>query len=176
MLRDSSCGLYHGSLAKDICGFQSILARLRDYRQQYSYCTEVYCAGTSAGAYASIVFGYYLEVDVVTAFAPATLINVAAVREKRSLPSSWTLPERHGDLEKLLAQGNGKTEYRLYYCQDCLSDRNYAERLAHCPGVSLYPQPGERHNVVEVMDDHGGLESIFSSSCQQIDRGENGKF
>ena len=163
MLRDAACSLYHGTIADDLCGFESILARLQEYGQNLSGCSEVYCSGTSAGAYAAILFGHYLQVDVVIAFAPPTLIDVEEFRKRHSLSPSWILPEKHRDLAALLAEGNGRTEYRLYYCRNCARDRIHAERLARCPGVSLHPQPGNKHNVVDILDNLGGLEEIFSS-------------
>jgi hypothetical protein len=167
MLRDPSCGLYHGMLAEDLRGFASILARLREYRRQYEGCRKMHCAGTSAGAHAAILFGHYLEADVVTAFAPPSLIDADAMRAKRSLPASWTLPEEHRDLARLLATWNGRTAYRLFYCRSCLADKEQAERLAHCPGVSLHPQEGHQHNVVEVLDKNGKLGGLFPPSIKE---------
>ena len=160
MLRDPSKGLYQGNISEEMPDFLSTKARLLDYKKQLN-CEEVYCVGTSAGAYAAIVFGHYMEVDAVSALAAPTKINAARMRRNYSLSRSWKLPAIHSDLTKLLANYNGKTKYHLYYCKDHQHDNEQAERLSSCSGVTLHPQEGDTHVVVKILEKSGQLETLF---------------
>ncbi len=163
MLRDPTYSFYHGPISKDFPDFHALKEWQKNYKEKYPHNREIHCLGTSSGGYAAILFGYYLKVDTVTAFGAPTLIDLAAIRESYSLPDSWTLPETHRDLAKLLAHGNRKTKYRLYYCKDYYTDRAHAERLADCTGVSLHPQEGNIHNVGQILERCGQLEKLFPS-------------
>ena len=65
--------------------------------------------------------------------------------------------------QRLLAKHNGRTRYKIFYCNGHVRDRNYAERLQHLPGVELCPQPGTTHNVIQAIYESGRLGEIFDS-------------
>ena len=72
------------------------------------------------------------------------------------------IPDHHRDLALLLAKPNGRTRYKLFYCEGHGRDRAYAKRLEGLPGVELYPQPGNTHNVIQAINERGRLREIFA--------------
>jgi len=105
-----------------------------------------------------------LQVDVVYAFAPVTLINLDDLKKFGGSKEVWRITEEHRDLAKLLAKHNGRTRYKIFYCDGNVRDRNYAERLRHLPGVELCPQPGHTHNVIQAINESGRLREIFDTA------------
>src|SRR6266550_493175 len=63
-------------LNPEITDVDAIIARLRRCREELPRIRQTFCSGPSSGGYAALLFGYYLQVDVVYAFAPVTLINL----------------------------------------------------------------------------------------------------
>jgi hypothetical protein len=61
----------------------------------------------------------------------------------------------------LLANWNGRTRYRLYYAEGFEPDRRAAERIAHCPGVELFPVRGTSHNVFKEINAAKLLRGLF---------------
>jgi len=76
LLKDYYRFFYHAGLNREITDVDAIIARLRRCREELPHVRQTFCCGPSAGGYAAILFGHYLHVDVVYAFAPVTLINL----------------------------------------------------------------------------------------------------
>ena len=74
---------------------------------------------------------------------------------------SVEIPEQHRDLSLLLSDWNGRTRYRLYYCEGFALDRDAAQSLAGCPGVELVPLPGSQHNIFNEVDAGELLTDLF---------------
>lgn len=158
VFRDQSRGDYSRGISETIPNMAAFLAWQEAQRAaNFPHVRTTYCIGASSGAYAAIASGYFLKVPIVWIF---------------SLPLLRTLPFRAGtgavdeisircaDLRRLLRDGNGVTEYRLFYNEHYSPDRITAESLAGCPGVRLFPQPGRDHSVVMTMEEQdlfGGL-------------------
>lgn len=141
LLRDPTANYYHGALNDDCPDIEATIEHQRQIKRQCTQATQYYCSGTSMGAYASILFGHYLEADIVYAFGARSEILDEHVE------SSVHVPPEHRDLAILLGNWNGRTRYQIYYSEDFERDRLSAERIAHCPGVELFPLPGRTHNV-----------------------------
>jgi hypothetical protein len=124
---------------------------------------QTFSCGPSSGGYAAILFGHRLEVDVVYAFAPVTQINLDDLKKYGGRNDISRIREEHRDLARLLAKHNGRTRYKLFYCEGAPRDRAYAEHLQGLPGVELYPQPGYTHNVIQVIHESGRLREIFDT-------------
>jgi hypothetical protein len=110
------------------------------------------------GADAAIFYGYHLEVDTVWAFGPIVFHEAQFDHPKAKLEA--TSPPLI-DLPRLLATGNGRTTYRIYYAEDYPEDRRAAESFAACPGVELHPQQGDSHNIVRHLADSGRLHTLL---------------
>ena len=67
---------------------------------------------------------------------------------------------------------NGRTRYRLYYCEGFGPDRDYAENVADCPGVELVPLPGSQHNIFNEVDAEELLTDLFPEPSTQLQGSE----
>ena len=141
LLRDPRTNYYHGQLNADCPDIEATIESQRQLKRQCTHATQFFTSGTSMGAYASILFGHYLDVDCVYAFGARSQISEELV------DPSIDIPPEHRDLSVLLSNWNGRTRYRVYYCEGFEPDRTAAERIGGCPGVELFPMPGNTHNV-----------------------------
>ena len=155
LLRDPGANYYHGNLHDDYPDIETSIERQRQIKRQCAHATEYYCSGTSMGGYASILFGHYLEADIVYAFGAQTQVN------PQILDPALNIPAQHMDLALLLANWNGRTRYRMYYAEGFQPDRDAALRLADCPGVELVPVPGTSHNVFRDINPGKLLRTLF---------------
>ena len=132
---------------------KSLLAR-------FPHVRRLYCVGSSGGAYAAILSGYFLAVEQVFAFAPPVPLERRWIQHQ---PGPGEAPRYRDteDLSQLLRGGNGKTCYRIYYNESSVPDRRSARRIAQCPGVSLAPQSGHGHNVMDHLSASGRLDSLL---------------
>jgi len=156
MFRDFSRSYFHGPIHPD---WPNIAAAIANQQSILAGCTqpmELFCAGTSSGAYAAMLFGHYLLADIVYAFGAQTLIAPKFLEDV-----VVDIPPAHLDLSLLLSEWNGRTRYRMYYSQDCEPDRMAAERVAHCKGVELLPLPGKDHNPFMDIDYAQLLAGLF---------------
>ena len=163
LLKDYYRFFYQAGLNRDITDVDAIIARLRRCREELPHVRQTFCCGPSSGGYAAILFGHYLKVDVVHAFAPVTLLNLEDLKRFGGSKEVWRITEEHRDLARLLAKHNGRTRYKIFYCDGHVRDRNYAARLEGLPGVELCPQPGTTHNVIQAIHERGRLREIFDT-------------
>jgi hypothetical protein len=161
LLKDYYRFFYHAGLNREVTDVDATIARLQRCRESLPHVRQTYSCGPSSGGYAAILFGHYLEVDAVYAFAPVTLIDLDDLKKYGGQKDISRIPEQHRDLALLLAKHNGRTRYKIFFCDWHVRDRTYAERIQHLPGVELYPQPGTTHNVIQVMYEGGLLREIF---------------
>jgi len=141
MFRDFSRCYFHAPIHPQWPDIETAIANHRNILATRPRPMQLFCAGTSSGAYAAILFGHYLNADLVHAFSAQTLIQPTD-----SNGNTIAIPARHQDLALLLSDWNGRTRYRMYYAEEYEPDRVAAERLAHCEGVELVPLPGNDHN------------------------------
>ncbi|MGI8890089.1 MAG: hypothetical protein ACR2G0_04815 [Chthoniobacterales bacterium] len=164
LLKDYYRFFYQAGLNAEITDVAAIIARLQRCRQELPHVRQTNCFGPSSGGYAAILFGHYLKVDAVYAFAPVTQIDVNGLKKFGGRKDVERITETHRDLARLLATYNGRTRYKLYYCDGYARDRAHAEHLRGLPGVELYPQPGSTHNVAQAMFESGRLRQTFDSA------------
>lgn len=164
LLKDYYRFFYQAGLNQEITDVDAIIARLQRCREELPHVQQTFCFGPSAGGYAAILFGHYLKVDVVYAFAPATQINLDDLKRFGGCKDVSRITEQHRDLARLLAKYNGRTRYKIFYCDGCKRDRTYAEHLQDLAGVELYPQPGNTHNVIQAIYESGRLREIFDTA------------
>jgi hypothetical protein len=164
LLKDYYRFFYQAGLNREITNIDAIIARLRRCREELPHVRQTFSFGPSAGGYAAMLFGHYLKVDIVYAFAPVTLINLDDLKKYGGRKDVSRITEEHRDLARLLAKHNGRTRYKIFYCEASTRDRTYAEHLQGLPGVELYPQPGHTHNVIQVIYESGRLREIFDTA------------
>jgi len=163
LLKDYYRFFYQAGLNREITDVDATIARLRRCREELPRVRQTFCCGPSSGGYAAILFGHYLQVDVVYAFAPVTLINLDDLKKFGGCKDVSRVTEPHRDLARLLAKHNGRTHYKIFFCDGNVRDRNYAERIQESPGVELCPQPGTTHNVIQGIYESGRLREIFET-------------
>jgi len=166
LVRDPHHSAYHAGLGPDLPDVGAVTERLRALGTEPAGVRRRCALGTSAGGYAALLFGHHLAVDEVLVFAPQTRLDLPILR---ALSGRWRqapIPEEHRNLARLLARPNGRTRYRVFYCQGNAWDRRHAEALAGCPGVELHPQPGDTHLVYQAMHDSGRLRSVFEETMR----------
>jgi len=164
LLKDYYRFFYHAGLNAEITDVDAIITRLRKCREELPHVMQTYCSGPSSGGYAAILFGHYLQVDVVYAFAPVTLINLDVLKKFGGSKELWRITEQHRDLARVLSNHNGRTRYKIFFCDGHIRDRTYAARIQELPGVELYPQAGTTHNVIQAIHESGRLGEIFGSA------------
>jgi hypothetical protein len=164
LLKDYYRFFYQAGLNPEITDVDGIITRLRKCREDLPRVRQTFCSGPSSGGYAAILFGHYLEVDVVYSFAPVTLINLGDLKRFGGCGDISRITEERRDLARLLAKHNGRTRYKIFYCHGHVRDRKYAERLQDLPGVELCPQPGTSHNVIQVIYESGRLGELFDTA------------
>jgi hypothetical protein len=163
LLKDYYRFFYQAGLNPEIRDNDAIVARLRRCREELPHVRQTFCCGPSSGGYAAILFGHYLQVDMVFAFAPVTLINLDDLKRFGGCKDISRITEEHRDLARLLSNYNGRTRYKIFYCDGHVRDRRYAERLQDLPGVELCPQPGTTHNVIQAIHESGRLRETFGT-------------
>ena len=156
MFRDFSSCYFHRYIHPDWPNIEAAIANQQRILDSCTQVTELYCAGTSMGAYSAILFGHYLKAEIVYAFGAQTRIHDAVLAS-----IGGVVPPAHRDLALLLSDWNGRTRYRLYYCEGYARDREAAQSIAHCPGVELMPLPGSDHNVFIDTDPRELLPGLF---------------
>ncbi len=157
ILRDRHLCFYHAGINSELTDFDAIREHLIACRQQMPSVRRAFSLGTSMGGYAAILFGHYLKTDVVYAFAPQTSLDLDILAAWRGRKDLRLFPKEHRDLAVLLANYNGHTRYKVFYCEGHAKDRAFAERISGLGGVELYPQPGNIHEVVQEMNKLGRL-------------------
>ncbi|MEO8044950.1 MAG: hypothetical protein ABI674_08590 [Spartobacteria bacterium] len=162
LLKDYYRFFYQAGLNPEITDVDAVVARLQRCREELPQVRRTFCCGPSSGGYAAILFGHYLQVDVVYAFAPVTSINVDDLKRFGGCKDVGRITEQHRDLARLLAKHNGRTRYKIFFCEGHGRDRAFAEHIQGLPGVELYPQPGNTHNVIQAIHESGGLREIFN--------------
>ena len=163
LLKDYYRFFYQAGLNREITDVDATIARLRRCREELPHVRQTFCCGPSSGGYAAILFGHYLQVDVVYAFAPVTLINLDDLKKFGGSKDISRITEEHRDLARLLAKHNGRTRYKIFYCEGNVRDRAYAVRIQDLPGVELYPQPGNTHNAIQTIYESGRLREVFDT-------------
>ncbi len=135
--------------------------------------TRLVTLGTSAGGYASLLFGILLEVDYIVSFSPQTYLDIANRRKYgdtrweaqtqklHGLISMRTEPEKYLDLLTLDAS-QVKKIHLVLGTQDQL-DRTHVERLLIWKNVSL-EKVNAGHSCVKQLRDSGRLLKLLQDT------------
>lgn len=164
LLRDPLNLLYLKGCGAEAPSFHALMERLHDEIAGLQP-ERVTCVGTSGGGFAALLFGHYLDVDQVHAFAPSThaSVLVAAIRRdwqqlrfgarpayllhEIGAPSVW----KYRNIERILQDWNGRTNYKVHVCEQNLPDMKRAARLRGLPHVQVAAYPCKTHMVVKYL-------------------------
>jgi hypothetical protein len=170
LLKDRYRFFYHAGLNTEITDIAGIRLRLERCREELPHVRRTFSFGTSGGGYAAILFGHYLNVDVAYAFGPPTLLNLPRLKDMGAGHDVGRFSQQHLDLALLLSHYNGRSRYKIFYCGDNARDKTWAEHLRDSPGVELYPQPGNTHQVLRAMHELNRLRGILDADKAQPHR------
>lgn len=156
MIRDRSRAYYQQGLGPDVPNLQAFEAWQRHWMSKLPHAPDLYCVGSSSGAYAALLCGHWLKAKEVFAFAPPTNLAPLLLEEKIECAD-----RRYLDLKSVLTQGNGVTKYHIYYNESSVVDRDAAHYLKECPGVELHPEGGTGHGVIIHLNKIGKLQTLM---------------
>lgn len=159
LFRDPHNRFYHGKVCEEFPDIETTIAWQRNYLMAQTDIEKVICTGTSAGAYASILFGHYLKVDEVHAFGAVTSVFDSHWQDPEK---TMELPTEHQNLALLLENWNEKTKYHIYFAKDFFPDLLQAKNVEGLGGVTLHPLPGHSHSVFDSPEAKAILPDIFS--------------
>lgn len=160
ILRDLNHCCYQRGISPKIPTVLSFLHwQAKTLQDRFPHVTEMYCIGSSGGAYAALLSGHFLKANKVWAFAPPVPVQTGE--------HVGYVDPTFGDLSRVLAASNGRTEYEVVYNESLEWDRIAAERLRELPGITLSPQSGEGHGVVVHLAQTGQLQRLLPpfASC-----------
>jgi hypothetical protein len=144
----------------DESGFDGLVAQLRSQIDRIKP-KKVIFIGVSAGGYAALLLGSFLQPDYVHAFSPYTYLNLRLALSGRNyrdtifrfprtfLHINFMLPRKERkylNLQPILAAHPSKTRYYLHACAYS-QDRNRALHLKSNPQVKTFLYPCSNHNV-----------------------------
>jgi hypothetical protein len=155
IFRDVYRAFYHKGISTAIDTFEKFLEWQKAFVKRSAHVRTLFCVGTSAGAYAALLFGHLLGAEEVWAFGPPTDIS------GRRVVAEAGVPQERADLAVLLKASNGRTRYNVYYNESYEPDRISAVRLAACDRVALWPQPGDGHQVVRTLLERDQLSTLL---------------
>jgi hypothetical protein len=158
IFQDATRSCYLRGVSPELDSFEALLAWQIAFRDSQPHVRRVYCVGTSMGGYAALLFGHMLGAEAVWAFGPPTVPSRDAAGFV-AVPDE--VPPERADLAVLLGRPNGRTKYHVYYNERFAADSAAAAHIAHCEGVSLWPQPGDGHNVVGGLLERNVLRNVF---------------
>ena len=155
VLQDRHRAFYHRGVSAAVPSFDALLGWLTAFRDSLPHVRRVFCLGTSVGGYAALLSGHLLGVEQVWAFGPPTVLP-----DVPSLRGVSVAVERR-DLAVALASDNGRTKCEIYYNGHDEADGAAAARIAGCPRVTLWSQPGHDHNVVKTLLETSRLAAVL---------------
>jgi hypothetical protein len=156
MFRDVSRAFYQRGLGPEIPNIPALIRWQRELIGRLPHAREVYCVGSSSGAYAALLCGHFLRAKAVWAFAPPT--NLKLFWESEQIEAT---DQTYADLRPFLESGNGTTQYHVHYNEASVPDREAAAYLEGCPGVELHAASGTGHGVIIDLARTGELQRLL---------------
>lgn len=130
---------------------------------------RIVMVGSSAGAYAAILFGILTSANKVLAFSPQTYFM-----NKKMIPWRDRLNELYNavsekspylDLRRFILQReNVKTEISIYYSKYNKLDRFHVANLSGIPNIHLYAYPCVGHTTIARFKKRGLLRDLIVAS------------
>lgn len=158
MFRDVSRRFYSQGISPNMTSMPALIGWQDGYRKGSVHAKNCYTLGVSMGAFAAMLCGHYLKAKAVWGLGLERVVYEDGERLDDGIV--W-------DLRKLLSEHNGVTEYRLYYNEAHENDRRVAESLAGLPGVRLFPQDGDGHNILAPLVASGDLSDFLAAMVPQ---------
>ena len=141
---------------------------LKNFKKENGH-EKVITVGTSAGAYAAIVFGVAIKARKIIAFGPQTKIETK-IKNRLEIKKQWY--DTHKlflDLNVFLSNQKEIPPIEIYFGEQCLPDKVEAENIENYKEVCLYPvKDTHSHAISKVLKDRGELGQILQNAFSQI--------
>ncbi|MCP4460620.1 MAG: hypothetical protein GY816_21755 [Cytophagales bacterium] len=163
-LRDTNAIWYHLGLDGESENIKDTATFLRAKIQEINP-SKVIAVGNSMGGYAAILFGSLINVDIIHAFAPNTVLSNEVIYSEKQLAKLYkNFNNTYFDLNKILQSTNYDSEINLYFDRNYDKDANHAYNIKNNKNVTLYPYEEGSHNLVHKLNDSGELKQIIFES------------
>lgn len=168
--RDPKRAWYHQGINQETNTISKLFAKLRELVKEINP-DRVVCIGASSGAYAAILFGTLLGVDVVHAFGPQTFLS-RGLREQNDVVGFWDADmeniyalnldpkDMYYDLRDVL-RNNVKTDIRIHIGTRCVLDQKHANHIRGLPGVRILEYDCDEHAPAPFLKREGLLDCIL---------------
>ncbi len=138
--------------------------------------SKVIFIGTSMGAYAAILFGVLMNVDVVLSFSPQTFLSANSLkhhgeyrwREQLEKLHSLTLQKHYYDLAETLKDIKYETEIEIYYGSRNELDSRHALQLESGKNVTLHAIDSESHHIAKEFVNSGEIRFVVGESLDKV--------
>lgn len=161
-VRDHALAWYHRGVRGVGDGVDAVAARLRELS---AVADTTVMIGSSAGAYAALLFGALLGCES-HAFSPQTFVEPARLRAAddyrfaRQMDAiEGHVDPRYADLLPVLARSDAPAH--VYFGIENDLDTLHAERIGHLDQVELHRFEFEDHNVAHQLRDDGYLGELL---------------
>ncbi|KKL19513.1 hypothetical protein LCGC14_2464700 [marine sediment metagenome] len=141
-IRDPHACFFDKGVSDDIPSIEALLDWHKAYLEDNPHITEIYCLGNSMGGFGALLFGYLLAARQVWSLAPG---------------GEWGRQL----LADLMVDGNGTTEYDIFYSRQVPEDQAFAESLRACPGVRLALREDHGHLMIRGLLQSGELPRLM---------------
>lgn len=142
LIRDPETKFFDEGVSPEIPDLEAVLDWHKAYIESLPHVTEVYCMGNSFGGWSAMFFGYMLAVQRVYALSPAGVWGKEMLRE-------------------LMSDGNGTTEFDIYYSTEIEKDATFAQTYEGLPGVRTVIRNGHGHLMLRGLLNSGELQEIL---------------
>ena len=149
---------------------QDTVTYLRQELSEISYKKLVFI-GTSAGGYASLLFGNLLNADNVLCFSPQTNIQRKVFNRFKSQDSrlkdiDFNCP--YLDLNQTFKLHDYSGKINIYFGEHNLVDKEHASNLIDFEYVNLIPLATDSHNTAEYLKEQGKLDKILEAKINLV--------
>lgn len=164
-LRDSSRLLFNNGVASLAGSFDLTVNFLQKTIGQLD-AKRLIILGVSAGGFAAVRYGMYLEADkIVCCGAPTNLNADFLVNDGRAriiCNRLQILTPEVRDLKPIISQSEKKPPIKLYYGANMPQDKLHAAHLADLTNLSIYEiADTERHDLLKKFEEDGSLRTFL---------------
>jgi hypothetical protein len=154
-IRDPFFNNYAGGFGPDVPDLASLENWHRQHLAGLPHVREIYTIGYSSGAYGALLFGHLLGAKKAWAFSPRTADWETDVQAKAAL-------------RERLRQSNGVTQYDVWHAHRNRLDREFADQIRDCPGVTVHAHPkyGATHFLLDRMILSGEFQSLLPTDTR----------
>jgi hypothetical protein len=149
-IRDPYAENFLNGISEELSTTEKLAEWTRQYASSLPHVREVHSIGYSSGSYGALMFGHLCRMHSVWAFSPRCAHPGGAQEAKMRL-------------KQLLSNYNGITRYHIWYSALNQRDKQFADLLRDCPGVTLHPyrETGSDHYLIRYLAEKGVLRAIL---------------